>query len=56
MTAEIISLLMKYLVPMLEEEFIKHEPQMQEALLNEAKVLLSKIEDWINHKIQPKGK
>jgi len=55
MSSLILNVIISHLVPFLEEEFVKHEPEIQEALINEVKVLAAKLEDWSKNKAQQRG-
>ncbi len=55
MASAIISAVIAHLIPILEEEFVKHEPEMQAALIHEAKALSLKIDEWAKSKLQKKG-
>lgn len=55
MSSVILNVIISHLIPFLEEEFVKHEPEIQEALVKEVKVLAAKLEEWSKAKIQQKG-
>lgn len=46
----------QHLVPTLEEEFKKHEPQLQQKLLEEVEALLAEIAHWLKEKVVGKDK
>jgi len=55
MNHAILKAIMSNLVPLLEEDFVKHEPEMQQALLGEAKALSLKVDEWLKNKLAKKG-
>lgn len=52
MGAVIINAIFAHLIPMLEEEFAKHEPELQAAFIHDAKTLSLKIDEWAKSKLQ----
>lgn len=46
MIAAIIEPMIAGILECFESEFVKHEPEMQEALINYAKSLAVKLEEW----------
>jgi hypothetical protein len=55
MGAIIINAIISHLVPFLEEEFVKHEPEIQDALIKDSRALAIKIEAWAKSKLQQRG-
>lgn len=50
------SFITNQLIKSLEAEFIAHEPQMQEAFINELGVVVNKVVQWLNDKVDQKSK
>jgi hypothetical protein len=51
----ILDTIINHLVAFLEEEFVKHEPEIQAAIIKESQALAIKIEDWAKSKLQKQG-
>ncbi len=56
MTTVILNAVMNHLIPLFEEEFVKHEPELQAALINEAKSLSLRIDLWAKSKLEARQK
>jgi uncharacterized protein VirK/YbjX len=48
--------LAKEIIHFLESEFISHEPQMQEAFMNDVAHEVKLVTEWVNEKISKKQK
>lgn len=55
MSSLILNVIISHLIPFLEEEFEKHEPELQQMLINDVRALTTKLEDWAKNKLQQKG-
>ena len=55
MAKVIIDAIFAHLLPLLEEEFVKHEPEMQAKMLYEMKALSFKLDDWAKSKLTSQG-
>ena len=54
MSRAILTAIMNHIVPLLEEEFVKHEPDMQRVMLGEAKALSLQVDAWLKAKLEAK--
>ncbi len=48
----LLSFLSSHLLPALEAAFVAHEPEMQEALVNEVAILVEHVGTWVESKLQ----
>ncbi len=50
-----MSILSNFIIKALEEQFLSHVPEMQEAFLNEVSAFLKVVSDWVESKLSNQG-
>ena len=55
MVSELIEPIIEEMIEFFESEFIKKEPDMQEALVSYAKSMSLKLDEWAKSKLEKKG-
>jgi hypothetical protein len=55
MIEAMIQPLMVGILKLFEDEFVKHEPEMQAALISYAKSLSLQLDEWAKSKLERKG-
>ncbi len=50
----LVSFLGSHLLPALEAAFVAHEPEMQEALVNEVATMVEHLGGWVESKLHKK--